>query len=42
MRIVNELRRQRGYRRVELQMASPGGDVIALPYFLEALAQWKV
>ena len=39
VRIVNELRRQRFYRRVELQIASPGGEVLALLHFLEALGQ---
>ena len=41
VRTVNELQRQRFYRHVELQIASPGGQVLALQYFLEALAYWK-
>ena len=41
VRTVNELRWQRFYRRVELQIASPGGDVLALQYFVEALAHWN-
>ena len=41
VRTVNELERQRFYRHVELQIASPGGQVLALQYFLEALAYWK-
>ena len=41
VRIVNELRYQRFYRDVELQIASPGGDVLALQYFVEALSQWR-
>ena len=41
VRIVNELRRQRFYRRVELRIASPGGEVLALQYFVEALGQWS-
>ena len=41
VRTINELQRQRFYRHVELQIASPGGQVLALQYFLEALAYWK-
>ena len=41
VRTINELHRQRFYRHVELQIASPGGQVLALQYFLEALAYWK-
>lgn len=41
VRTINELQRQRFYRHVELQIASPGGQVLALQYFLEALADWK-
>ena len=41
VRAINELQRQRFYRHVELQIASPGGQVLALQYFLEALSYWK-
>ena len=41
VRTVNELRKQRFYSDVELQIASPGGDVVALQYFVEALSHWK-
>ena len=41
IRTINDLQKQRFYRQVELQIASPGGQVLALQYFLEALAHWK-
>ena len=41
IRTINELQKQRFYHQVELQIASPGGQVLALQYFLEALGYWK-
>ena len=29
------------YQQVDLQIASPGGQVIALDYFMEAMSGWK-
>ena len=41
VRTVNELRKKRFYPKVELRIASPGGEVLALQYFLEALSDWR-
>ncbi len=41
VRTVNELRKRRFYHDIELQIASPGGEVIALEYFIEALRHWQ-
>ena len=41
VRTVNELRNQRFYDHVELQIASPGGEVLALEYFIDALSHWR-
>ena len=41
VRTVNDLRKQRYYHDVELQIASPGGEVLALQYFVDALSHWR-
>lgn len=38
---VDLLRSDYFYRRIELRIASPGGDVVALDYFIDALSNWK-
>ena len=38
---INRLRTDFFYRRVDLRIASPGGEVLALDYFIESLDHWK-
>ena len=38
---INRLQTDYFYRRVDLHIASPGGEVIALDYFIEAISYWK-
>ena len=38
---IDELREKRYYQDIELRIASPGGAILALEYFLEALRHWK-
>ena len=38
---INLLRSDYFYRQIDLRIASPGGEVIALDYFIEALSHWK-
>lgn len=38
---INQLRTDFFYRRVDLRIASPGGEVLALDYFIEYLDHWK-
>ena len=38
---IDRLRSDYFYRRIELRIASPGGDVVALDYFIDALSNWK-
>ena len=38
---INQLRSAYFYRRIDLRIASPGGEVIALDYFIEALLHWE-
>ena len=39
--VVDRLWTEYYYRHIALRIASPGGDVIALEYFIEALDHWK-
>ena len=38
---IDRLRTDYFYRQVDLWIASPGGDVVALEYFIEAILHWK-
>ena len=38
---IDRLKSDYFYRRIELRIASPGGDVVALDYFIDALSNWK-
>ena len=38
---IDRLRSDYFYHRINLRIASPGGEVIALDYFIEALSNWK-
>ena len=38
---IDRLQTHYFYQEVELQIASPGGELIALDYFIEAMSRWK-
>ena len=38
---IDRLRSDYFYHQIVLRIASPGGEVIALDYFIEALSHWK-
>ena len=38
---IDRLQTDYFYQKVDLQIASPGGELIALDYFIEAISSWK-